>query len=74
LENDTLHFKSPKHVTNTILQIQNGVKNKTLHLKVDEEQNLGKEKEAKLYPGISVELNVKHILHKYYHMFEGHYS
>lgn len=67
LNNDTLHLKAPKHVTNSILHPQKimGKKKRKLHLKLDKEKNLGKENKGKLYPGILTDLNVRHILHKY---------
>lgn len=75
LNNDILYFKSPKHVTSTILQLQNtmGGKKRKLHLNVDEEQNLGKENKGKLYPGISTDTSkLGTFLKTITCMFEGH--
>lgn len=66
LNNDTLHHKAPKHEENSVVHLQKRIgKRRKLHLKVDEEQNLGKENKANIYPGTLTDLNVRHILHKY---------
>lgn len=50
-------------------------KKRKLHLKVDEEWNLGKENKGKLYPGISTDLNKSGTFFTSIAcMFEGHYS